>query len=285
MRFTIPRWDRRSGRRSSSRLLPGAGLCIFTLCAAFGQAPAAPAFDVASVKKSDLSGMMGEGKGEARGKASLGTTPGTLNIRNMSLHSCVEWAYHLKDYQVTGPGWIDNERFDIVGKAADPVRDDELRKMLQTLLADRFKLVFHRETRELPVYALTVGKEGSKMKQSEGEGESNLKPKGARPVITADHTSMTQLAELLSQPLRRPVIDMTGLKGGFDFTIDLEKYVDVSQIKRGAGEGHGEGDMQTTIETAVVMALREQLGLKLESKKSPIDMIIVDKAEKVPTEN
>jgi uncharacterized protein (TIGR03435 family) len=180
---------------------------------------------------------------------------------------------------------MDGERYDIVAKAADPVKDGELRKMLQTLLADRFKLVFHRETRELPVYVLTVGKDGSKMKQSEGDGESSFKDgRGSKMSLVADHTSMAQFADLLSQPLRRPVIDMTGLKGGFDFSIDLAKYVDMEQMRK-TGAGGSESDMMATSETAVVMALREQLGLKLESKKGPIDMLVIEKAEKAPTEN
>jgi uncharacterized protein (TIGR03435 family) len=255
-------------------------LFVLTAVVASGQPAAQPAFEVASVKKSSFPGM-----GEGRGRPTVKTTPGSLSMRNSSFKSCVQWAYNLKDYQVTGPGWIDSERYDIVAKAADPVPDDELRQMLQTMLADRFKLVCHREIKELPVYVLTVGKDGSKMKQSEGEGESNTKPQRGKMAVTVDHTSMAQFVDIIGLPLRRPVIDLTGLKGRYDFAIDLSGYLDMASTQKLMAEGHGAADMQSTMETAVMMALREQLGLKLESKKSPIDMIVVDKAEKVPTEN
>jgi uncharacterized protein (TIGR03435 family) len=263
----------------------GVGLCVFAACLCLGQTPAAPAFDVASVKATELSRAGGEGSK----RQSVNTSPGSLIMRNFSLKSCVQWAYNLKDYQVSGPGWIESERYDIVAKAADPVKDDELRRMLQALLADRFKLVCHRETKELPVYALGIAKEGLKMKPSVGEGESNFKPaKGLnRFSLVMEHTSMPQFADLLSQPLQRPVVDQTGLTGGFDFTLDLAKYLgmDMSQGPRPEGDGMTKPVGLSTIEGAVIMALREQLGLKLESKKSPIDMVVVDKAEKVPTEN
>jgi|SRR5271157_1622608 len=271
------------------RTIRGASLFVFAASTAFGQSPTAPpAFDVASVKVSQVARDGGRGSR----RQSANTTPGGLNLRNFTFRSCVQWAYNLKDYQVTGPGWIDNERYDIVAKAVDPVQDDELRRMLQTLLADRFKLVFHREIRELPVYAMSVGKDGMKMKPSEGEGESNITPpRSGSFIVAAQHTSMAQFADVLSQPLQRPVVDMTGLKGGFDFTIDISRYLSMDDMgpRREGGGGGGAGGLRlpdiSTIEAAAVMALREQLGLKLESKKSPIDMIVVDKAEKVPTEN
>ena len=269
--------------------IQGAVLAVCVACLSFGQA--VRAFDVASVKLSQFNNLTGEG---AR-KANLATTPGSLIIRNMNLKSCVQWAYNLKDYQVTGPDWINIQRYDINAKAADPVKDEELRKMLQTLLADRFKLVFHRETKELPVYVLTVARDGSKMKQSEGEGDSTFQPvKGAgKLAVSAGHTSMQQFADILGDPLQRPVVDETGLKGPFDFSIDLSRYLGMDmrpgparegEVRREGEGGRGGPDM-ASVETAVVMALREQLGLQLTPKKAPIEMIVVEKAEKVPTEN
>lgn len=246
-------------------------------------APPAPAFEVASVKISEPGGMGGEGSR----KANLQAEPGSLNIRNLTFRSCVSWAYRLKDYQVSGTGWIENERYDIVAKAAGTAQEDDLRKMLQTLLAERFKLACHRETRELPVYILTVDKGGLKMKPSEGPGESSFQPvKGPhRLAISVSHTSVAQFADLLgSGPLQaQPVLDETGLVGAYDFAIDIGRYLDLSQGHD--GDGVRSPMDRSTIENAVIMALREQLGLKVESKKHPVDMKVIDRAEKVPTEN
>lgn len=265
-------------------LIRGAALFISACLVCLAQGPAGvPSFDVASVKVSELNGMGGEGSR----KANLRAEPGSLSMRNLTFKSCVSWAYRLKDYQVTGPGWIDSERYDIVAKAAAPVKDDGLRKMLQTLLAERFKLACHRETRELPVYVLTVAKGGLKMKPSEGPGESSFQPvKGPnRLAVSLGHTSVAQFADLLSSgPLQgQPVLDETGLDGTYDFTIDVGRYLDLSQGHE--GDGVKSPMDRSTIENAVIMALREQLGLKVESKKHPIDMMVVDRAEKVPTEN
>lgn len=265
-------------------LIMGAAILISAWLPCLAQAPAgAPAFEVASVKVSQLNGMGGEGGR----KANLTAEPGSLNIRNLTFRSCVSWAYHLKDYQVTGPGWIENERYDIVAKAGTPAKEDDLRKMLQTLLAERFKLACHRETRELPVYILSVDKGGLKMKPSEGPGESSFQPvKGPnRLAVTVSHTSVSQFADLLaSGPLQgQPVLDETALDGSYDFSIDLGRYLDLSQGHE--GDGVKSPMDRSTVENAVILALREQLGLRVESKKRPIDMIVVDHAEKVPTEN
>lgn len=250
-------------------------VCVCAVC--FAQTPA---FDVASVKVSHMGGV-----GEGRGKQHLTTDPGRLTLSNFSLRSCVQWAYNVKDFQVSGPDWIDSERYDIAAKSAEPAKDDELRKMLQGLLADRFKLVTHREMRELPVYVMTVGKDGVKMKKSEGEGESNIAPvKGmGKLALSAGHTSMAQLADLLSQPLQRPVLDQTGLQGSYDFVVDLSRYMDLNQVQK--GEGITSPIDRSSVESMILIGVREQLGLKLDQKKAPIDMIVIDKAEKAPTEN
>lgn len=271
--------------------IQGASLFLSTCAVCLAQNPAGtPSFDVASVKVSELNRMGGEGSR----KSGLRTEPGSLSIRNLTFKSCVSWAYHVNDYQVTGPGWIENERFHIAAKAAAPVREDGLRTMLQTLLAERFKLACHRETRELPVYILTVAKDGSKMKPSEGPGESSFQPvKGPNKLaVSAGHTSVAQFADLLgSGPLPgQPVLDETGLEGPYDFTLDVGRYLDLAAVQ-GTGDGGaahegGRAPMdRSTIENAVILALREQLGLKVESKKHPIDMVVVDRAERVPAGN
>src|SRR5579883_1867476 len=205
-----------------NRTTRGFILGVFSSAAIWAQGPA---FEVASVKPSQFSSSNMDMEGFR--KPNLAVTPDSVTLRNFSLHNCVQWAYNVKDFQVTGPDWIDSQRYDINAKAAGAVKEQELRRMLQTLLTDRFKLVFHRETKELPVFVLTVAKDGLKMKQSEGQGDSSFQPlKGAgKLAISAGHTTMAQFVDLLRSPLQKPVVDETGLQGGFDFTLDLAKYL------------------------------------------------------------
>jgi uncharacterized protein (TIGR03435 family) len=257
------------------RILSVAGVSLMTSLAVSGQpAPAPPAFDVASVKVSQIGRAGGEGSRRER----VDHTPGSLTMRNVSMKSAIQWAYNVKNYQVSGPGWLETERFDINGKAPGEVAEDQLRLMLQTLLTDRFKLTFHREEKVLPVYALTVGKGGPKFKESETQGEMAMQP-GGRGKFSgiAQRMTMAQAVDLLSQsPLARPVVDETGLKGRYDITIDVAAYLgNEDQMKQ----------FQADPSQLIFLVIQEQLGLKLESKKSSIQMLIVDGAEKVPTEN
>jgi uncharacterized protein (TIGR03435 family) len=113
-------------------------------------------FDVASIKPGALASAGGEGSR----RENISSSPDTLTMANVSLASAIKWAYSLHDYQVAGPAWLNDERYDIRAKASGPTPDDQLRLMLRTLLADRFKLTSHRQTKDLPVYALLVAKNG-----------------------------------------------------------------------------------------------------------------------------
>ncbi len=253
----------------------GASLMVFTCYEAFGQeAAAAQAFEVASVKPS----LIGRAGGEGSRREKVDHTPGSLTMRNVSMKSAIQWAYGVKNYQVSGPGWIETERYDIAGKAAGEVSEDQLRLMLQTLLADRFKVNFHREEKVLAIYALTVGKGGPKFKESATQGEMAVQPGGrGRFTGAVQRITMAQAADFLSQaPLGRPVVDDTGLKGRYDISIDVGAYLaNEAQIK----------EMQADPTQLIFTVIEEQLGLKLESRKSPVQLIVVDSAEKVPTEN
>jgi uncharacterized protein (TIGR03435 family) len=252
------------------RTILGTSLMIFTSARAFCQSAASPpAFEVASVHVSQI----GRGGGEGSRRENIQFTPDTVTMRNVSLKSAIRWAYHVFDYQVSGPDWLQSERYDIVAKAAGPVTEDQLRTMLQTLLADRFKLELHHQTKELAAYVLVVAKNGPKFHESETAGESSIQPDQKRMSVTVQRTPLSQLTEMLSSVFRAPVVDMTGLKGKYDVTLNLSKYV---------------GDMQPAHDDplSIFMAgLQEELGLKLESKKMPIDLLIIDRAEKVPVEN
>src|SRR5579864_5159273 len=127
------------------RIIPVAIACI---SAALGQAPS---FDVASIHST-------KGVGEGRRREKIDINPGTVTMTNVSLKSAIRWAYHVMDYQVSGPDWLGSERFDIAAKAADQASEEQLRAMLATLLTDRFKLSYHRQTKELPAFVLLVAR-------------------------------------------------------------------------------------------------------------------------------
>src|ERR1039457_7369094 len=160
------------------RAILGASLIIFTSCAAFGQGAAeTPTFEVASVKPAEPQPM-----GQMRIMMSGGPgtpDPGQLTYSNASLKDILINAYGVKGYQISGPKWLDSERFDIVAKIPMGATKEQFRLMLQNLLAERFKLTLHHETKELPMYALVVGKGGHKLKESvEDDAAAGAAPQG-----------------------------------------------------------------------------------------------------------
>lgn len=199
-------------------------------------------------------------------------------MRNIGIGEAIRWAYNVEIYQVTGPGWMDDTHFDIVAKAAEPATDDQMRVMMQTLLASRFQLAVHRENKEMAGMALLAGKSGSKLKASEDQGESVFEPQQKKTAINFRRMSMHEFAALLSEPMRKPVIDLTDIKGTFDFTLDASNYVPPEPAPGQPREREDEVYM-------VTRALQEQVGLRLEPRKFAIDMVVVDRLEKVPTEN
>jgi uncharacterized protein (TIGR03435 family) len=221
----------------------------------FGQDTVAkPAFDVASVKPS------------APGSSGGGITPGPtgLTARNVTLLFCLRIAYDVQDYQVSGPNWLSTEQYDIVAKTGAPVNQDQLRLMLRTFLAERFKLVLHREERTRSVYELVMGKNGPKLAEAKVDESGGTTAGIGHLAFTA--ASMSVLARRLSQQLREPVSDHTGLKGIYDFTLDW-------------------GQDDSVPGASLFTAVQEQLGLKLETKRVPLEVLVVDHAEKVPTAN
>jgi len=239
--------------------------------AAWAQTAAVPpAFEVASVKQS--AGAGGEGMRGSNVRAS----PGSLNMRNVTLRAAIAWAYKVTEYQVSGPGWLESERYGIVAKASGPAAEDEMRPMLQTLLADRFKLALHRQTKEFQVYALLIGKNGPKFHESQTQGESNIQPQKDRMAVVVERTPLSQLVDVLTNVFRAPVLDMTGLKGKYDITINVAKYI---------GDMQGAGGAPPDPLTIIMTCIQEELGLKLESRKVPLDLLVIDRAEKLPTEN
>jgi uncharacterized protein (TIGR03435 family) len=227
----------------------------------------APRFEVASVKSSvNSEGMRMRSLGPA-------TTPGGVTMMGTSLKAAIQWAYHLQAAQVVGPGWLGGNRYDIVAKTSAPASDQQLREMMQSLLADRFQLAVHRETKEMEAYVVTIAKSGHKMKPSEGDGPMDAHPTGKGLNIAFTHVTLAQLAEMSESPLNGIVIDQTGLKGAWDFTIDgsaimMQKPAD-----------------QTEAIGLVISVLSDQLGIKIDQKKVPAEVMVVDHAEKIPVEN
>jgi uncharacterized protein (TIGR03435 family) len=172
----------------------------------------------------------------------------------------------VKDNQVAGgPKWLDEDRFDINAKAEGPANGLQLLVMLQTLLAERFQLVLHHEEKIASAYALVLAKSGLKIQPVDGAGGSHSN--GGKGKITAQGITMAALADTLTRNVGSPVVDLTGVSGAYDFTLEWST----------------EGDPDD-VQSALFAALQQQLGLKLEMRKLPLDLLVVDRAEK-PSEN
>ena len=305
-----------------------AGLLAFTSLAAFGQlSEENPTFEVASVKPSAPSP---EGRIRVGMRGGPGSPdPGQITYSNVSLKNIVQNAYNVKGYQISGPNWLDSQRFDIVAKIPKGATKEQFQKMLQNLLAERFKLVLHHETKELPMYALVVGKNGPKLKESPKEdpaataaappptppmdgarmrvdkdGKPQLPPgmgKGAMMMmmspngvqLTANGVKIGALAELLSNQVGRPVTDETKLTGEYDVSLNFAPEnmggplggMPPPPPPPDGGPIHSVGGSDSGGAPTISVAIQEQLGLKLEAKKGPVDLLVIDSMEKVATEN
>ena len=239
---------------------------LFLLTVGFLHLAAAQTFEVASIRASQFQSADGEG-GQAE---SINVSGDRLTMRNVTIRSCVSWAYNLQDFQVAGDLGVD--RFDISAKAAASSSISMIREMMGALLADRFKLTFHRDTKQLAALNLAVGKGGPKLRVSGEDAPGILRP--GKSAMVAQHATMAEFVKTLSGPLRTPVVDQTGLTGRYDFTVDLSSYF--AEAKPGE---------QMDITGIVMSALRDQLGLILSSRKEPVEILVIDHVEKSPTGN
>ena len=218
---------------------------------------APPRFEVASVKPAPA---------DAKG-SSWNVRPGGLIVNNMTLKEIIQVAYGLQEYQCSTPGWLQEARYNIVAKPEAGATDgNQLTAMLRTLLAERFKLAIHRETKLVPGYALVVAKGGLKAKFSDSEG-SSMKEGSTR--FTGTGVNMSQLITWAARLLRQPVVDETGLTGKYNVTLD---YANPQLAVE-------PGDPPSTL-PSVFTALTEQAGLRLEGRKLPVEIIVVDHAER-----
>ena len=237
--------------------------CLSMTAAAQQAAPAT--FEVASIKESQPGGP------------SIEPGPSSLTMRHIRINACIAWAFNLQEPQIIGPSWMPDSFFDIFAKAAAPVREAELRNMLQALLADRFKLASHRETREIPALTLLVSSKGHKLTPADKPGEPSFKT--GKLSLTGTGATLSELTLFLSRELREPVIDQTGLTGLFNYTLDINAYV-TEEIKKSGGDGP---PMEAN--SIISQAMLAQLGLKVEAKKVGVPTLVVDHLEKSPTEN
>lgn len=230
-----------------------------------GQKSPSKEFEVASIKPSapQPAGQMDMG---------MSIDKNIFRATGMTLKFLIEQAYDVRDFQVTGgPSWINSEQYDVNAKIEGEATPEQMRPMMQALLADRCKLQVHKDKKEMACYALMIGKSGSKLKTPEVDAEGkhkNGRMSMARGRFDGDGLPVTAIAHAVEQVLGRAVVDKTGLNGLYDFTLQWTP-----------DEAHTDGEG-----ASLFTALQEQLGLKLESTRAPVEILIVDRVER-PTEN
>lgn len=270
---------------------------LFVIAAAVAAGAQAPAFEVASIKpnKSVLGGKLG-----------MGFQPGRLTARNYTLHELIEAAYGLRRQQIAGgPRWMDTDRFDVDAKGefgleaflpGDDHSPATAYVMLQTLLRDRFMLAAHMEARVLPVYALALarrdGRLGPKLHRSDVDCGVARQVKGERPMIEGKGppcafgpypgrlvgraVAMPDVARVLTSFVDRIVVDVTGLSGNFDLELEAADVRPPGPL--------GPSARPSDTDQSIFSALPEQLGLKLVSTRAPVDVLVIDRAER-PTQD
>lgn len=253
---------------AGARTLPAATLRIVValLAATLPARPqdTRPAYEVASIKPDQ------SGSGNSRTNGSRGQ----IVFTNHTLQRLIERAYSAKPFQVIGPAWMKDVRFDIVAKYPANTNRDDHPLMLRTLLEDRFKLAVHHEAKDMPGYALLVDKGGFKLKPVEANGPSGTSRDGGRIVtLTARKSSMPALADDIGRSLGEMVVDRTGLAGVYDFELRFTS----EDLNSNAGDAGAIPSLFT--------ALKEVMGLRLQRRKVPVDIIVVDHVKRVPAGN
>ena len=284
---------------------------VLAAAAAFGQSPR-PEFEVASIRATDQSNP-------AQVSVGVHIDGAQVSISYFALQDYIRVAYRLKQYQVIGPDWIASERFDIAAKIPATANRDQVPEMLQTLLEDRFKLKSHREDKEFPVYALIPAKGGVKLKESPPDtdtGAGGAEPARAPVNVTASGSArgvnvnlgggsyfafadnklegkkltMTAFCDTLARFMDRPVVDMTGLTGNYDITLNITQEDYTAMLIRSALSAgivlppQALRALEMSSGDSLTSAL-QLVGLKLDARKAPLPVLIVDHIEKTPTAN
>jgi uncharacterized protein (TIGR03435 family) len=203
-------------------------------------------------------------------------SPTSVTMRSVTLKGAIAWSWSVMDDEIQGPGWLDRDCYDVSAKTSVPRTEEELRRMFQAVLAERFGVRVHRERKEMQAYVLTVDKKGLKMTETAADGESTMEPQPKRMAVAMQRTSMPEIATVISRLLQTPVVDETHLKGRYDGVLEMTKYAQDMHPAEGAAM-----DMAGVMTTA----LREETGLRIEPQKTAVDVIVVDHAEKMPQAN
>jgi uncharacterized protein (TIGR03435 family) len=245
------------------------GICLF---AAMASGQAAQQFDAASIRPSDPQDR----------RVSFDVSPGgRLTATNVTVRALLRFAYQLADPQISGgPGWVTGQGFNIVATPAGEAKIEQVREMVKALLAARFQVVVSHETKPIRAYALVLTKSGSKLTAST-TAEPTIR--GSRTGNGATHlvargVSLERFASMLPSLLGYPVLDRTGLSGVFDFDLEFTPQPPPPAV---AGDTGPPPDLAGM---SIFTALQDQLGLKLESRKEPVEMLTIQRVEK-PTEN
>jgi uncharacterized protein (TIGR03435 family) len=224
-----------------------------------GVAAAQATFAVATIRPSSA-----QVKFENDGETKL--VPGTLTMRDVTIETCIKWAYRVQRAQVAGPGLLTSQRYDITAKSDEPATEEQMRVMMRSLLTERFGLAFHTEKRELKSYGLVVAKAGTKMKQATDD-EVPLRTNYAMGT-TGRALTMAELADFLGGPVEKPVVDKTGLAGRWDFSFDFTKYM---------------ADQPKSLDDFLLVlneTLEGELGLKMVPEKDVVEVMVVDAVTK-----
>lgn len=286
-------------------------LTVTAVAIVAAQSPAPPAFEVASIRTSANSDSI------QQGKVAVGVhiDGAQVHVAAFTLKDYIGLAYRMKIAQISGPDWIGAERFDISATIPAGGKASQFDEMLQTLLAERFQLKFHREKKEFPVYALVAGKGPLKLTEEPpdpADAASPSKPfdvSGGGTVngvninygngqtfmlvpntVEVHKLTLEQFAGIVERFTDRTVVDMTGLKGRYDFKVDInaDDYLPMlihSAINAGVtlppeAQRMVEGHTATGLSDAL-----QQVGLRLDARKAPLDAIVVDDARRTPTDN
>jgi len=253
-----------------------AAVLLLAVFSGGAQDAALPSFEVASIRKN----------GGVKDAPAMSATTAGINYANVTLRACIATAYDAQEFRVSGPAWLDTERYDISAKTGTPANTQQLHQMLQSLLAERFKVVLHRDKKDLPVLALVVGKQGAKLQPAASEVPGS--PPGIRVDMKAgalvfQKTSMESLAQYLSKfpTVGRPVVDRTELKGVYDFKVNI-----IDNPSEAGDERQRAVDIKSSLrDGTVIFGQIAALGLKLEPQHAAVEVLVIDHAEKVPTEN
>ena len=237
------------------------GAALLGTSCGYAQTPL-PAFEVASIRPSH----------SGSGNSSTNVSKGRLIIVNQSLKQLIERAYDVRNFSFSGPGWLENEHFDVEAKPPVGVSPTQILLVLQTLLMDRFKIAIHHRKRTLAGYALIVGKGGNKLEAGDDALPSSTSTGLGR--MEARNTSMGKFADMLARQLDQPVQDMTGLQGNYN--LKLEWMPTDTPSSTGT---------DTSSQPTFFTALKEQLGLQLRPPRVTNEILVVDHAERVPTAN